>query len=165
MNRQLKFRIWDKQNKKWLENNSSLHCYSNWTICPFTGNLVDYVGTFDGSHENSFTSSPAADYYLEELKVIKEPRYVVQQYTGLKDSKGVEIFEGDVVKYNPDEPNTEREGIIEWSDYYHGWAIRDKQCYPESNYGVFSLASPFMSFNDVKIISHIFENPELIKKL
>ncbi len=89
---------------------------------------------------------------------------VFQQYTGLKDSKGVEIYEGDFVKYNPDDRTIEREGIIEWSNYYHGWAIRDKQCYPESDYGVFSLASPFMSFNDVKIIGNIMQNPELIKK-
>jgi uncharacterized phage protein (TIGR01671 family) len=89
--------------------------------------------------------------------------YTIQQYTGLKDSKGNEIYEGDIVKYNPDDRTIEREGIIEWSNYYHGWTIRDKQCYPESNYGVFSLASPFMSFNDVEIICHIFENPELLK--
>jgi hypothetical protein len=28
MNRKLKFRIWDKQDKFWLENSASFHCFS-----------------------------------------------------------------------------------------------------------------------------------------
>jgi uncharacterized phage protein (TIGR01671 family) len=96
-------------------------------------------------------------------RYLYQHQYPVQQYTGLQDRDGKEIYEGDIVKYNPDDRTVDREGIIEWSNYYHGWTIRDKQCYPESKYGVFSLACPFMSFNDVEIICHIFENPELIK--
>jgi len=69
MNRELKFRIWDKQYCHWLENSSSLHCYSNWTICPFTGNLVDYVGDYSC---DSFTSSTAVDYYWQGTTIIKE---------------------------------------------------------------------------------------------
>jgi uncharacterized phage protein (TIGR01671 family) len=96
-------------------------------------------------------------------RYLYQHQYPVQQYTGLQDRDGKEIYEGDIVKYNPDDRTVDREGIIEWSNYYHGWTIRDKQCYPESKYGVFSLACPFMSFNGVEIICHIFENPELLK--
>jgi hypothetical protein len=150
MNRQLKFRIWDKQNKNWLKNSNSLHCYSNWTICPFTGNLVDYVGTFDGDHEESFTASPAADYYLEGIKFVKEPRYVIQQYTGLKDSKGVEIYEGDIVKWHVGENNLSEVIFQNGSFMVRG-----------INWGAFWYLSDYCDF--YKIIGSIMQNPELIK--
>ncbi len=87
--------------------------------------------------------------------------FTVLQYTGMIDRNGVEMYEGDIVEYNPDEPIF-RIGIIEYSDYYNGWSIRDKNCYPASEYGQYSLASPFLSFNTVKIIGNIFENSELL---
>jgi len=150
MNRQLKFRIWDKQNKKWLENSSSLHCYSNWTICPFTGNLVDYVGAFDGDHGESFTASPAADYYLEGAKFVKEPRYVIQQYTGLKDCNGKEIYEGDIVKWHEGENNLSEVIFQNGSFMVRG-----------INWGAFWYLSDYCNF--YKIIGSIMQNPELIK--
>ena len=139
MNRQLKFRIWDKQNKKWIENSSSLHCYSNWTICPFTGNLVDYVGDFSC---NSFTSSAATDYYWQGTTIIKEPRYIIQQYTGLQDCDGKEIYEGGIIL------NDEDKEIVRWG--FCGWLCGNE-----------SFADLDMRL--VKIIGNVFDNPELIK--
>lgn len=145
MNRQLKFRIWDKQNKNWLKNSSSLHCYSNWAICPFTGNLVDYVGDYGC---DSFTSSPAADYYFEGAEIVKEPRYVIQQYTGLKDSKGVEIYEGDIVDCKYDDEKVIAE--IKYSEEYAAFLCGENALWQ----GWLGKA---------EIIGNVFENPELIK--
>jgi uncharacterized phage protein (TIGR01671 family) len=146
MNRQLKFRIWDKQNKKWLENSSSLHCFSNWTICPFTGNLVDYVGAFGC---DNFTASPAHGYYFEGAEVVREPRYVIQQYTGLKDKNGKEIYEGDIVS-----------GEFYDTEYHHSETIKAEVVF---NNGAFNISIREWHKPSLKIIGNIFENPELIK--
>lgn len=161
MNR-LKFRIWDKQNKKWLENSNSLNCYSNWTICPFTGNLVDYVGAIDGDHGDTFTSSPADEYYLEELKIIKEPRYVVQQYIGLKDSKGVEIYEGDVVTFRP-KSSKGPFYVVRYDSEYSMYVAKE---YDQFTYSDEETDLPIhLGFEqNIRVIGNVFENPELIKK-
>ena len=146
MNREIKFRIWDKQYCQWLENSNSLHCYSNWTICPFTGNLVDYVGTYDGDHGDTFTASPADDY-IRQGKFLRKPRYIIQQYTGLKDKNGKEIYEGDVVEFRT---------------HNHENLATDSVVF---EYGAFILKGILYDLyeTEVKIIGNIFENKELLK--
>lgn len=161
--RELKFRIWDKQTKNWLENSSSLHCFSSWTICPFTGNLVDYVGDYSC---DSFTSSPAVDYYWQGTTIIKEPRYVIQQYTGLKDKNGKEIYEGDIVTY--EQPyrasrlthpaTTDSYRTIVASVEYN----EDSFEFEIEHYAIGS--SMIKSRKDLQIIGSIFETPELLKQ-
>ena len=162
--RELKFRIWDKQNKKWItENGHSLHCFSNWSICPFTGKLTDYVGAIDGDHGETYTANPAPDYYLTASGVVKEPRYIVVEYTGLKDKNGKEIYEGDVVKTV--------DGIskldIEFAEYTHGevkWLREGVEVCQEhvgaTRLSVFSKCDCCPA--DLEIIGNIYETPELL---
>ena len=165
MNREIKFRIWDKQNKKWLENSSSLHCNSNWTICPFTGNVVDYVETCDENGEN-FSASPANDYYWEDGKLIKEPRYITQQYTGLKDKNGKEIYEGDLIRYEKEYTPLDKYSIIApvvFSPFGYGFVIDSsgRHSIGDSKYGDYiPLLSPIVMEKKVtyEVVGNIFEN-------
>lgn len=77
-------------------------------------------------------------------------RFIVMQFTGLKDKNGEEIYEGDIVKL----PN----GLI----LKIGWEIGFHQYCGKSR--ATSAGFNFMYKHDeVEIIGNIYENPELLK--
>ena len=153
MNRELKFRIWDRQAKAWAENDCSLHCFSNWQIDPFTGQLTDFVGAIDGDRETRYNANPAPNYYFRGSEIVNEPRYVLVQFTGMKDKNGVEIYEGDIFKG----------GDYKWD------AVKFEDGQFEVNLmgaRVFSLYELCcdIDYERPEVIGNIFENPELLKQ-
>jgi uncharacterized phage protein (TIGR01671 family) len=87
----------------------------------------------------------AASWSTIEFDLPNE-NYIIQQYTGLKDSKGVEIYEGDIVEIG----DRKREVIFNIGMFYI-----------DENYGDIVPVSEVD--NIIEVIGNIFENPELIK--
>lgn len=101
MEREIKFRIWDNQTNRWLENGASLHCVSSWQLDPFTGELSDFVSSIEQPEFHSKSSN--YDYYMEGGKIIKEPRFELSQFTGVRGAEGVEIYDGDILEISSTE--------------------------------------------------------------
>ncbi len=129
-NRPIKFRAYDTKNKKWL------------TAVPSLEYLLDDEDECV-SHNDIDPESAIYSYPHNLIGDTFDDRVIWQQFTGLKDSTGKEIYEGDIICWN---------GLMK-----HGCVHFD--------YGCFKLDGlPMTQFSqsEMQIVGNIFETPELL---
>lgn len=158
MNREIKFRAWDKKENKFIED--------------FTGVSNEETGQYyncgidcDGS------------IYVDIHGEHNEGRYVIQQYTCLKDKEGKEIYEGDIIEVSQ-ATSLEKQfkGVVAFND---GTFCLEQLIQPEraiksgikeyvrfwndGDHEHYSIEMICDGWCKVDLIGNIFENPELLK--
>ena len=133
MSREIKFRAWDNETNKYFEP----------TYQSYMGRLEELTIALSGRLQKRTCRGVADESTFHG-------RYVVEQYTGLKDANGDDIYENDLVLLDPDDPPYQvifDEGKFELSNDYLGL--------------VYDLSEEFM---DCEIVGNVHTDGDLIDR-
>lgn len=148
MNREIKFRAWDTIDKDFKFNyyeRKPGHADSQYKI------LIALDGTV---YEKSI-------YDNVKTEKSESNRFIVMQYTGLKDKNGKEIYEGDIVDCEErwTTPKIVRYEIRFDVGEFCGWSIKHVKVQGKGQRMV--ILKPD-EMDECEIIGNIYENPELL---
>lgn len=136
MNRDIKFRLWSKIGKKFIETDNP---------------DLDFV-----INNNGYLYS--IEYCYGETCILPQMDTEVLQFTGLKDRNGKEIYEGDILKYNfPYDGRLKHVSPVKFLETEASFGIKDR-------YGNEIPLYTISANNYFEVIGNIYENKNLLEE-
>lgn len=102
---------------------------------------------FDGLHDTMMMGRDGEASYYNLQNGSGGDEYIIEQFTGITDSKGAKIFEGDIIVLDANGDT----GIITWNSTYLAWVVSEEEFLHEVNHAY------------TKVVGNIHDNPELLE--
>ena len=134
MSREIKYRAWLKEEKKMV----------NVETIDFSEKSIQYL-----------EKNEIIDAYLLRTKFLEDVE--IMQYTGLEDKNGIEIYEGDILKYKYlYDRRFKYLSLVKFIETEASFGIKDRY---ENEIPLYRIAAN----NYFEVIGNIYENEELLK--
>jgi uncharacterized phage protein (TIGR01671 family) len=103
---------------------------------------------------SEYNSLEAFFAFHEDKGYYSDPS-IIQQFTGLQDKNGKEIYEGDILKYPQDRIGYYDTMVVEWETEFDGFG--------GLNCG-FRMGGDYATQGTTEVIGNIFENSQLLNE-
>lgn len=127
--RAIKFRVWNNKTKSWVHG--------------------------PGQEPHLFGETILLGGFMQGVPLLDLDDCVPLQFTGLLDKNGVEIYEGDIVRFQYRDEG-EFYGVVGMDDMYVGFSVQESKAF----FGSINLT--YYNNKDHTVVGNIYENPELL---
>ena len=112
---------------------------------------------FDG---NGVYTAVLIEEPFYDRRIVEADEIVIEQFTGLKDKNGTEIYQGDICSFTS--KTGKHTGVVERLDNLAGFGLRMVK--NNFRYTFSELDTMGIDLDTLEVIGNIHENPELVEE-